>query len=87
MSIEYIQAWVTKYALTSGVLMVEGKVDHEISSKILCYGNGQYAHGNDWHRTPYDAMLRAEEMRNKRIKSLQKSLKEMESLKIVVPLE
>ena len=39
-----------------------------------------YFHGNDWHRTPLDAITRAEEMRVKKIASLRKSLAKMESM-------
>lgn len=36
---EKIKAWVTKYASTSGIMLVDGAVDHGINSELLKYGN------------------------------------------------
>ena len=78
-----MKAWITKYALTSGIWMVDGKVCHDISDTMLEYRKSectQYAHGKDWHRTPAAAIARAEEMRKKKISSLRKSIAKLESL-------
>jgi len=68
---ETIIAWVTKYALTSGILKVSGEVDHDIASDMFTWGGNDmqrnYAHGKDWHRTESDAKKRADEMRLKKI--------------------
>lgn len=81
---ETITAYVTTYALTSGILVVEGEVDSQfpgmLSSSTLT------AHGENWHRSLEEAMARAEKMRENKIASLRRSLKKMESLKVrVVP--
>lgn len=78
-----ITAWVTKYALTQGILKVDGKVDGEYAL-MLEFGEQDYAHSNNWHRTEKAALERAEEMRISKIASLKKSLAKMESLKIKV---
>lgn len=82
---ENITAWVTKYALTTGIQKVSGTVCHETSSTMLRYSdpaNGfkEFVHGNDWHRTPKAALARAEEMRKAKIASLKKSLAKLESM-------
>jgi hypothetical protein len=82
---EAIRAWVTKYALTTGILVVDGEVLHYISSSMLYAGRHQNFHGNDWHRTPEEAVARAEEMRMAKIASLRKSIAKMEQLKFVAP--
>lgn len=58
---EKIKAWITKYALSEGIHVVDGVVCHNISSTMLKYGRHGYAHGKDWHRTQDEAIKRAEE--------------------------
>lgn len=86
---EKIKAWVTKYALTKGIYIVDA---HVCSDTMIAYGNvrrigycSQYAHGNDWHRTLEAALARAEEMRRAKIASLSKSIVKLEKLKFNVP--
>ena len=89
MEYEKIRAWVTKYALSDGVYMVEGDVCHETSSSMLKWttrhGGTSTTHGKDWHRTPEQALARAEEMRLAKIESLKKSIKKLEGLKFIAP--
>jgi len=87
MNDERVFAWVTKYALTDGIKVVDATVHHSINSKMISWKEGEYsnnAHGKDWHRTPEEAVLRAEEMRKAKIESLKKSIKKMESLKFLI---
>jgi hypothetical protein len=81
MRTEKITAWVTRYALTSGVRKVDGEVCHEISSKMVAYGKSEYAHNDDWHRTPEAALAKAEDMRTKKIASLRKQIQKLEKIK------
>lgn len=84
---ERITAWVTKYALTEGIEVVDAEVSGD--GDMIAYGNigydSQYAYGNAWHRTPESAVARAEEMRKAKIASLKKSIKKMESLVFTAP--
>lgn len=86
---EHIKAWVTKYALTSGISCVEGTVCHGSSGRMLRYTRPgciqEYAHGDDWHRTPEAALARAEEMRRAKIVSLKKNMSKLETLTFHVP--
>ena len=77
---EKITAWVTKYALTLGIKKVDGRINHKISSGMLCYGDRETAHGNDWHRTEAEAVARAEQMRLKKIESLEKQVAKLKKL-------
>jgi hypothetical protein len=86
---EILTAWVTKYALTEGIEVVEAEWCADISDKMITYGGNGYsrqsAHGNDWHRTPEAALARAEEMRAAKVVSLKKSLAKMERMTFVAP--
>ena len=84
MNDEKIKAWVTKYALTTGIVLVNGTV-HQ--GTMRNYGPHSFAHGNDWHRTPEAALERAEEMRKAKIASLRKSLNKMYGLQFTAPNE
>lgn len=82
---ETVTAWVTKCALTAGIKVVVGQVNHGISSRMLSYGSAYYAHGKDWHRTPEDALARAEEMRKAKITSLRRSIDKLEAMTFIIP--
>ena len=87
MSKQKIKAWVTKYALTKGIEVVDAEVcDGE---GMISYGNvgygSQYAYGKDWHRTPEAALARAEEMRKAKIASLHKSIAKFEVMTFEAP--
>lgn len=82
---EKITAWVTKYALSSGIDRVEAEVCHYINSGMITYGSHQVAHGNDWHRAPGAALQRAQEMRTKKIDSLKKNIAKLEKLTFSIP--
>lgn len=75
-----IKVWITKYALTSGILEKDA---------TPCGGNGdmvqvgqQYFHreGRDWHRTLVSAQKKAEVMRVKKIASYRKIIEKLEKL-------
>lgn len=84
MNEETIKAWITTYALTTGIKVVDAKMCGGVTdSRMVRYGN-QYAYGKDWHRTPEAAIARAEEMRKAKIASLRKSIEKMESLRFDV---
>ena len=84
---EQISAYITKYALTTGIYFAKGEVCHEISSKMFSdirrCGSLNY-HGNEWHRTKEDAIMRAEEMRDRKIKSLEKQIAKLKKMTFVV---
>ena len=77
-----VTAWVTKYALTSGVKVVEGHVYPDYPSMFVNSTNtNESYHGNDWHTSEEAALARAEEMRMKKIASLKKQMAKLENMK------
>lgn len=86
-----ITAWVTKWALTQGILKVRAEVclSTDPSGDMIswCTRNDftwrDYAHkkGRDWHRTAEAAVARAEAMRKKRIASLRKVIAKLDEKK------
>ena len=74
---EKITAWVTKFALITGIEKVEGEADEN----YLRYDKHGSAFGNDWHRTREAAIKRAEEMRLKKIASVEKQLGKLKKMR------
>ena len=81
-----MKAWITKYALTKGILVIEGEpsngaTDMFVGSKdnehgfIFPYFHGE---GKEWHRTPEAAVQRAIKMKADRLHSLHRSIAKLE---------
>jgi hypothetical protein len=78
-----MKVWITKYALTQGILEREVTQSESVPSIVTVYGNPyeQYhGEGRDWHRTRAGAVAVAEAMRMKRIASLKKSLTKISAM-------
>ena len=82
-----MKAYITKYALTSGIQEMEGEVNSDISDRMFStnkgtgyYGESFFGEGKDWHRTKEGAISRAEQMRIAKIASLEKSIVKMNKL-------
>lgn len=80
-----ITVWVTKYALTTGIEKHEAVTT--CSDDMVCVRGDrikgeydQHFHGKDWHTTEEEAKKRAEEMRVKKLKSMEKQMKKIKSL-------
>lgn len=77
-----MKVWISKYALTTGLFEME--VHHMSEDGDSVYGNDMlqafHKEGKDWHKTKEEAILRAEELRKKKIESLQKQLKKLEKM-------
>jgi len=78
-----MKVWVTKYALTKGILKFE-KAEDTRDGMVYVKGEhgfdyGTYFHyeGKDWHRTAKAAFKRAEEMRLGKIESLKKQIEKL----------
>jgi len=84
------KAYITKYALTNGIELVDAELCFDISPTIIMYrhdGNESttYAHHKEWHRTLDAALERAEEMRSAKIKALKKQIIKLENIKFDIP--
>ena len=79
-----MRCFVTKYALTRGILQVEvelcldvdpdGGMVADHSEYHTCY------HKPDWHRTRVSAVARAEQMRLAKLASLRKQITKLEAM-------
>jgi len=87
------KVYITKYALTTGIMYRNGEISESRPDVVFIPGNqaectyGQYFHPNEWHRTWESALKRAEEMRRRKIVSLNKQLTKLHDLKFVHPEE
>lgn len=79
---EKVTAWVTKYALSSGIIVADGHIIDDMFFFGFLSGG---VWGNDWHRTPEAAIARAEEMRNKKIESLKEQIAKLEKMTFSIP--
>lgn len=77
-----IKIWNTKYALTSGITthMVKPRDDEYASVERTTESYGYLLSKGDWHTTLESAVERAEEMRIKRLISLDKQAKKIAAL-------
>ena len=77
---ETFKAYITRYSLTTGIK--ESTVEWcESSPKMVQEKDTSYPtyyHGKDWHRTREEAVARAKEMRDKKIASMKKKIKQLE---------
>jgi methyl coenzyme M reductase beta subunit len=83
-----IKAWITKHALTQGIYSVKAEVCLDISDKMISTMESggvmqQCFHKPDWHESWLAAVVRAEDMRKKKIASIKKQIKKLEDLKFV----
>lgn len=82
-------AYVTTYALTRGILCVQGYLTDRTDG-ILCYDEAKqptsYAHGEgkEWHRTFDGAEIRARRMVNDKRTSLVKQIDKLNKMKFHV---
>lgn len=86
-----MKVWVTKYALTQGILEKEVEIcSSDVSGhmiKITGTGIGwspseyYYGNGKEWHETKESAIKMAEFMRLKKIESLKKQIIKLEKMK------
>ena len=82
-----MRVYITKYALTAGILEVDGEVSSN-SPTLMGFkypaDNWWYsiAHGEgkEWHRSLEAAQARAKQMRDKKIASLRKQIAKLESI-------
>ena len=77
--------WISKYALSKGIIEVNAEISENSDQIIKCYIEGYhmtfFGENKEWHRTWEEAFEMAEKRRDKRIASLKKQLKTLEQLK------
>ena len=77
--------WVSKYALTKGIIKVLATkcVSDDSWRKCTLHEGGfpVYLKEGSWHSSPEEAITKAEQMRKNRLASLKKQMKKLEELK------
>lgn len=77
-----MKAWITKYALTDGV--VEREIENCGGGVVKVIDENHWycvdGKGRDWHLTREDAIARAEKMRKNKIASLRRHVELLEKL-------
>lgn len=71
-----MKIYCTKYALTDGVIIYDADIKEDTEMAVVRKGMGYplYLHGEgrDWHRTEEAAKDRANAMRDRKLKSIEK---------------
>jgi hypothetical protein len=76
-----IKVWISKYALTTGIIEKEVRINDELAVSVESQLDSYYGEGKQWHKTKEDAIKRAEEMRKRKIISVEKQLKKLKEMK------
>lgn len=75
-----MKVWITKYALTSGI--VEKEVETTHAESMVCATDNPLAcyHKPFWHTSREEAVAHAEKLRQAKIKSVKKQLDKLEKM-------
>lgn len=85
-----MKVYITKYALTKGIIETEGTQSKTSPDLLVCKNlPNQWKEGLNWHRDLMNAVDRVMEMRTRKIKSLEKQIERlwnMDLIKTIKPL-
>ena len=81
-----MKVWITKYALTDGIIEAESDVKTQTKKKLFAFWNndefgGFYPQKEEVFFDRESAIKKAEEMRQKKIASLKKQIKKLEEMR------
>ena len=79
-----MKVWVTKFALTKGILELEVDQSESYPNIVTTrevWKRNFHGKGVDWHLSEEEAKIKAEDMRLSKVKSLQKSLAKFEKMR------
>lgn len=79
-----MKVWITKYALSRGIIEADGEFTSSDSVSILNRDlplSTHWFYKGDWHSDKESAIKKAEEMRQKKIESLKKQIKKLEEMR------
>jgi hypothetical protein len=73
--------YVTKYALSTGIMEVEGEVDGKFPNMMRPVDKSNFAvyHGDEWHLDFKSAQSKAMDMRERKLKLLRKQIQRLEA--------
>lgn len=86
---ETFDAYITKYALSSGIQLRRVETNKSISANMVTDVHEIYVHfhKNEWFRTFEEAVANAEERRFKKLQSLERQKAKLAKLKFENPLK
>ena len=79
-----MKVWITKYALTRGIIEADGELTSSDSVSILNRDLSLPTHWfykGDWYLDKESAIQKSEEMRQKKIDSLKKQIEKLEEMR------
>lgn len=78
-----MKVWITKYALTDGIIEVEGEQDRLTYGFVATEGafRNEWFNRRDCFTSRTSAIKKAEEMRQKKIESLKKKIDKLERIR------
>ena len=82
-------AYITKYALTGGILEMQVEETSQPGMVKAPIGSGWYFHGEgrDWHRTFEGAQGRAKEMQRRKIEALKYQIERLTTRRFDAPVK
>jgi hypothetical protein len=76
-----MKVWISKYALSKGIYAKEVvDVGEGVVRTVGSYWSFFHGEGKHWHRTPEEALRRAEEMRAAKLASMRKQIAKLEKI-------
>lgn len=75
-----MKVYITKYALSSGIFEAEGELSQHDSNYFRVPGAYMSFDSSEWHRSFESAVSKAEEMRKKKIASLQNQVVKLQKM-------
>ncbi len=80
-----MKVWITKYALSSGIICVDdAEICGNANSMLIYAGTYFHGEGREWHCTEDGAVKKAEKMRSEKIDSLNRSITKLKKLTFIV---
>ena len=78
-----MKVWITKYALTDGIIETEGEQDRLTYGFVVTDGvfRNEWFNSKDCFTSRTSAIKKAEEMRQKKIESLKKQIEKLERMR------
>lgn len=78
-----MKVWITKYVLTEGIQELDVDPPSQDIPTLIRHPDGYpcyHGEGGDWHRSRDAALVRAETVRQKKIKAVKKQLERLERM-------
>lgn len=81
-----MKVYIAKYVLTSGIFEADGEVCTKIDENMFDAGKQGYFHNHpagidEWHMTRESAIRTADQMRQKKIASLEEQIEKLKNMK------